>query len=41
MDWDNDIVAVFRWIRSDKALNEVIAKLMTSMQKTNSTAASR
>ena len=26
IDWDNDIVAVFRWIRSDKALNEVVAQ---------------
>ena len=34
IDWDDDIVAVFRWIRNDRALNEVIAKLMTSMQKT-------
>ena len=40
IDWDNDIVAVFRWIKNDKALNEVIAKLTTSMQKkTSSTAA--
>ena len=39
IDWDNDIVAVFRWIKNDKALNDVIAKLMTSMQKTASTAA--
>ena len=28
IDWDNDIVAVFRWIRGDKQLNEVIAKMI-------------
>jgi hypothetical protein len=39
IDWDNDIVAVFRWIRNDKALNEVIAKLMTAIEKTSTTAA--
>ncbi len=32
IDWDNDIVAVVRWIRSDRALNDVIAKLVTSVQ---------
>jgi len=31
IDWDNDIVAVVRWIRNDKGLNDVIAKLMASM----------
>ncbi|PYR41019.1 MAG: serine hydrolase [Acidobacteria bacterium] len=39
IDWDNDIVAVFRWIKNDKALNEVIARLTTAIQKTSSTAA--
>jgi CubicO group peptidase (beta-lactamase class C family) len=34
IDWDNDIVAVVRWIRGDQALNNVIAKLMASMQPT-------
>jgi CubicO group peptidase (beta-lactamase class C family) len=38
IDWDNDIVAVFRWIRGDKQLNEVVAKLYASL-KTTSTAA--
>ena len=38
IDWDNDIVAVFRWIRGDKQLNEVVAKLYSSL-KTTSTAA--
>jgi CubicO group peptidase (beta-lactamase class C family) len=38
VDWENDIVAVVRWIRNDKALNEVVAKLIASM-KTSSTAA--
>ena len=31
IDWDNDIVAVVRWIRSDQALNDVIAKLIKSL----------
>jgi hypothetical protein len=31
-------VAVFRWIRGDKQLNEVVAKMYASM-KTTSTAA--
>jgi len=34
IDWDNDIVAVVRWIRGDQALNDVIAKLMASMRTT-------
>ena len=38
IDWDNDIVAVFRWIKNDKALNDVIAKMTTAL-KTTSTAA--
>jgi len=38
VDWDNDIVAVVRWIRSDQALNNMIGKLVESM-KTTSTAA--
>ena len=39
IDWENDIVAVFRWIRSDRALNEVIAKLGASMKPTTTTSA--
>jgi CubicO group peptidase (beta-lactamase class C family) len=40
IDWDNDIVAVFRWIRGDKQLNEVVAKMYASMKTpTKSTAA--
>jgi CubicO group peptidase (beta-lactamase class C family) len=38
IDWDNDMVMVVRWIRGDKNLNDVIAKLMASL-KTTSTAA--
>jgi CubicO group peptidase (beta-lactamase class C family) len=38
IDWDNDIVAVFRWIRGDAQQNAVIAKLIASL-KTTSTAA--
>ena len=39
IDWDNDIVAVVRWIRGDKNLNEVIAKLVASLNTTPTTAA--
>jgi CubicO group peptidase (beta-lactamase class C family) len=39
IDWDNDIVAVVRWIRGDKNLNEVIAKLVASLDTTRTTAA--
>jgi hypothetical protein len=38
VDWQNDIVAVFRWIQSDRALDDVIGKIMASM-KTTTTAA--
>ncbi len=38
IDWDNDIVAVFRWIRGDRQLNEVVAKMYASL-KSASTAA--
>lgn len=38
IDWENDIVAVFRWIRGDAQQNAVIAKLIASL-KTTSTAA--
>jgi len=38
IDWDNDIVAVVRWIRGDQALNNMIGKLIESL-KTTSTAA--
>src|SRR5262245_3252286 len=32
IDWDNDIVAVFRWIRDDKALDEVVGKLIGALK---------
>lgn len=42
IDWDNDVVAVFRWIRNDQALNDVIAKLVASLGgATNTTAQAR
>lgn len=41
IDWDNDIVAVFRWIKSDRALNDVVAKMYASLRPATSTAASR
>jgi CubicO group peptidase (beta-lactamase class C family) len=34
IDWDNDIVAVVRWIRGDRQLNDVVAKLVASLQTT-------
>ena len=39
IDWDNDIVAVVRWIRGDKNLNDVIAKLVASLNTAPTTAA--
>lgn len=42
IDWENDIVAVFRWIRNDQALNQVVAKLVASVSAaTNTTARAR
>jgi CubicO group peptidase (beta-lactamase class C family) len=32
IDWENDLVAVVRWIRGDQALNNVIGKLIASTQ---------
>jgi hypothetical protein len=32
IDWDNDIVAVVRWIRGDKALDNVVGKLIASIK---------
>ncbi len=33
VDWDNDIVAVVRWIRGGPALNDVIGKMLASIQR--------
>ena len=41
IDWENDIVAVFRWIRNDKALDQVVAKMIESLKTTTTTAAAR
>jgi CubicO group peptidase (beta-lactamase class C family) len=41
IDWENDIVAVFRWIRNDKALDQVVGKLIESLKTTTTTAAAR
>ena len=38
IDWDNDIVAVMRWIRGGPALDNVLGKIVASL-KTTSTAA--
>jgi CubicO group peptidase (beta-lactamase class C family) len=32
IDWDNDIVAVVRWIRSGDALNEFLARMLASLK---------
>jgi CubicO group peptidase (beta-lactamase class C family) len=34
IDWDNDIVAVVRWIRGGGALNEFVGKLLASVRST-------
>ncbi len=31
IDWDNDIVAVIRWIRGGPALNDVIGKILAAV----------
>jgi len=33
IDWENDIVAVVRWIDSTRSLNDVIAKMLSSLQQ--------
>jgi CubicO group peptidase (beta-lactamase class C family) len=35
IDWDNDIVAVFRWIRGDQAVTNVVGKLAASLKSTS------
>jgi hypothetical protein len=32
IDWDNDIVAVMRWINPGPALSEVVGKMLTSIK---------
>lgn len=32
IDWDNDIVAVVRWIRNDAALNDVVGKMLGTIE---------
>ena len=39
IDWDNDIVAVFRWIRGGGQLNDVIAKVIASTKPPSTAAA--
>jgi len=39
VDWDNDIVAVMRWVRGGGALNEIVGKMLASVKPTTSTAA--
>ena len=33
VDWDNDLVAVIRWIRGGPALNDVVGKVLASIQR--------
>ena len=33
IDWDNDVVAVVRWIKSTEALNEFVAKMLASIKQ--------
>lgn len=37
IDWDNDVVAVMRWVRGGNALNDIVGKMLASL-KTTSTA---
>ena len=32
IDWDNDIVAVIRWIRGGGALNDIVAKMLSALK---------
>ena len=32
IDWDNDIVAIFRWMKNDRALDEVLGKMYASIK---------
>lgn len=34
VDWDHDVVAVFRWIRGGPPLNDVVAKIVASVRTT-------
>jgi CubicO group peptidase (beta-lactamase class C family) len=41
IDWENDIVAVVRWIRDIPALNEFVGKMLSSMTTTPAATAAR
>ena len=32
-DWENDVVAVIRWIRDDAALDDVVGKIVASIRR--------
>jgi CubicO group peptidase (beta-lactamase class C family) len=36
IDWENDLVAVFRWISNDDALRETVAKLLAALRPISS-----
>jgi CubicO group peptidase (beta-lactamase class C family) len=33
VDWDNDIIAVVRWIKNTEALNQVVGKMLAALQE--------
>ena len=39
VDWDNDIVAVLRWVRGGGAFNDIVGKMLDSLKPATSTAA--
>ncbi len=41
IDWENDIVAVVRWIKDIPALNEFVGKMMSSMTPSSTATAAR
>ncbi|HZR24527.1 MAG TPA: serine hydrolase [Vicinamibacterales bacterium] len=39
VDWDNDIVAVLRWVKGGGAFNDIVGKMLDSLKPATSTAA--
>ena len=37
IDWENDLVAVVRWIANDRALNDVIGKTIAALKPATTT----
>jgi CubicO group peptidase (beta-lactamase class C family) len=38
IDWDNDIVAVMRWVRGGGALNDIVGRMLSSVKPTSTAA---